>query len=239
MAAHTTVSKKTKVAKTSATRAEQSIKKEEAVVGAAAHDKAPQRQLHLSSRVFGIILGITGSIGLAASIELTLDKIRVLEDPTFQPVCNFNPIFSCKSVMVSNQAELMGIPNTIFGIIGFSMVIAIGAALIAGGKFHKRFWQLWMLGMLGGLVMMSYLIFQSIYRLGTLCVFCMTTWATLLPLIWYSVLWGLQNRYIPVPARLAGVVRFVRREHLTLLIAVYIAIAFLIVNHFWYYFKTL
>lgn len=198
-----------------------------------------QKKLNLTALKFGIILIVTGIIGLFASVQLTLDKIHVLEDPSFQPVCNFNPIFSCESVMLSTQAEVAGIPNTLFGLVGFAMVIAIGAAIIAGGKFHRRFWQLWMLGMAGGLFMMGYLIFQSIYRLGTLCLFCMITWAALMPLIWYSFQWGLQHRYLPVPKQLNKVANFVRREHLTLLLMAYVFVVFLIVNHFWYYFKTL
>lgn len=200
---------------------------------------APRKMLHLRPKTFGIILMVTGFIGLLASIELTLDKINVLKDPNFSPVCNFNPIFSCQSVMLSNQAEVAGIPNTLFGLIGFAMVIAIGAAIIAGGRLSKRFWQLWMLGMAGGFVMMLYLIFQSIYRLGTLCVFCMTTWAILLPLIWYSLLWALQHQYISVPKRWEKATHIMRREHVGVLLLIYAVIVFLIVNHFWYYFKTL
>lgn len=215
------------------------VPKEESFIEEAAEDVAPHKMLRLSGIKFAIILIVTGLIGLFASVQLTLDKIHVLEDPNFQPVCNFNPIFSCESVMLSTQAEIAGIPNTIVGLIGFPMVIAIGAAILAGGKFHKRFWQLWMLGMAGGFVMMAYLIFQSVYRLGTLCLFCMTTWAALMPLLWYSLQWGLQHKYIPVPAKLEKVARFIRREHLTLLIFAYIVVVFLIVNHFWYYFKTL
>lgn len=199
----------------------------------------PRKMLKLKPYIFAAILIVTGLIGLFASLELTIDKINVLKDPSYNPVCNINPIFSCKSVMVSNQAEVMGIPNTIFGLIGFSAVITIGAAILAGAKFHKRFWQLWSIGMSAGLVMMLYLIFQSIYRLGTLCLFCMATWAALLPLLWYSLLWNLQHGNIPTPKRIEKLVQFIRREHLSILILLYLVIGFLIVNHFWYYFKTL
>jgi uncharacterized membrane protein len=213
--------------------------KQETILEEVAEVIAPHKMLRLKPYVFALILIITGVIGLFAAFELTVDKIHVLKDPSYHPIFNINPVFSCKSVMQSNQAEVAGIPNTMFGLIGFSMVIAIGAAILAGAKFHKRFWQLWMLGMAAGAGMMLYLMYQSIYRLGTLCLFCMTTWAVLLPLIWYSLLWNLQHGNIPTPKRLEGLVRFMRRDHLSILVLIYLVLIFLIVNHFWYYFKTL
>lgn len=212
---------------------------QESVVEKVVDVLVPPRMLQLKSWVFGLILMVTGSIGLLASFALTVEKIHVLKDPNYNPICNINPILSCQSVMTSSQAELYGIPNTIFGLIGFSMVIAIGAALVAGGRFHKRFWQLWMIGMAGGLVMMVYLIFQSIYRLEKLCPFCMATWAALLPMLWYSYLWAVQHDIVATPRALHRVVQFMRREHLSLLIVVYMFLIVFIVNHFWYYFKTL
>lgn len=199
----------------------------------------PHKMLRLSARSFAIILIITGLVGLAASFVLTVDKIHVLRDPSFDPSCNINPVLSCGSVMKSSQAEIRGIPNTIFGLIGFSGVITTGVTLLAGAKLHRRFWQAWMVGMGAGLVMMLYLMFQSIFRLGNLCIYCMATWASLIPLIWYSVLWSLQHEFIPVLPRAETFVRFIRREHLAIIILIYFAIITLLVHHFWYYIRTL
>lgn len=193
----------------------------------------------LTPRVFATILIVTGLIGLMASFVLTLDKIHVLKDPSYNPLCNINPIFSCGSVMKSKQAEIAGMPNTIIGLVGFPMVITVAAVLLSGGKMHKRFWQLWMLGMLFGMGGFLYLFIQSVYSLKTLCVYCMSTWAALLPLIWYSLLWNLQEGYITAPKRLQKVVTFMRREHLGILVLVYLIIAMLIVHRFWYFFSTL
>lgn len=215
------------------------IVREETVIEKIEDVIVPHKMLNLKPYVFGLILVITGIIGIFTSFELTVDKIHVLKDPTFQPVCNINPVFSCKSVMTSSQAELFGVPNTVFGLIGFSAVATIGVAMMFGARMNKLFWRFWMAGMVGGLAFMLYLMFQSIYRLGTLCLFCMTTWAALIPLIWYSLLWSLQHGYIPTPPKLESVVRFIRREHLSLMIVVYLVVIGLIVNHFWYYFKTL
>jgi hypothetical protein len=141
--------------------------------------------------------------------------------------------------MKSSQAELWGIPNTVFGLVGFSIALGVAASLLAGARMKAWFWRFWMVGMLGGLCGFGYLYFQSVFRLKALCIYCMATWVALLPLIWYSLLWCLQHGYIPTPKRLEGVVRFIRRDHLSLLILFYFIAIVVIVKEFWYYFKTL
>lgn len=204
------------------------------------HAPKPMRKfLNLSPRTFAIIVIITGVIGLIASFVLTVDKIHVLKDPSYSPACNINPIFSCGSVMKSKQAEVLGAPNTVFGLVGFAAVVTVGFAILAGAKLQAWFWRLWMVGMLFGTGGLMYLFFQSVFRLKTLCVYCMSTWAALLPLIWYSLLWCLERGYVPTPQRLRKVVDFMRSEHLSILVGVYLAIIVTIVHQFWYFFKTL
>lgn len=199
----------------------------------------PKRMPHLSTRAFAIILIVTGLIGLVASFVLTADKIHVLRDPNYNPLCNINPIFSCGSVMKSSQAQVWGIPNTVFGLVGFSMVLSTAATLLAGARMKAWFWRLWMLGMLAGLGGFLYLYIQSVFNLKTLCIYCMSTWAALLPLIWYSLIWSLQNGYLPVPKRAQGAAHFMRKEHLSILLLIYLIIVTIIVVKFWYFFQTL
>lgn len=211
----------------------------EEILGDVAEALVPKRMPHLSTRAFAIILIVTGVIGLVASFVLTADKIHVLRDPNYNPLCNINPIFSCGSVMKSSQAQVWGIPNTVFGLVGFSMVLAVAATLLAGARMKAWFWRCWMLGMVAGLGGFLYLFIQSVFNLKTLCVYCMSTWAALLPLIWYSLIWSLQNGYLPIPKRAESLARFIRKEHLSLLLLAYLTIIAIIVTKFWYFFKTL
>lgn len=200
-------------------------------------DPAP---LELTPLKFGVILILTGLVGIFTSLSLTIDKIHVLKDPSYVPNCNINPIFSCKSVMESSQASVFGgVPNTIFGLIGFTAVLTVGVVVLAGAQMHRRFWQAWGLGMIGGAGFMVYLIFQSVYRLGTLCLYCMATWAILLPLIWYSLLWLLEHDYVRMPKQLQGLAQIIRKDHASILLIFYVLIIALIIQHFWYYFGTL
>ncbi len=187
-------------------------------------------------RSFPFIVILTGFLGLVASFMLTVDKIKVLKDPNFIPECNLNPIFSCSSVMSQPQAEIFGIPNTLFGVIAFSAIITIGAAMLFGAKYNKRFWQLFQLGALAGLGGVIYLFFQGMYRIGAVCPWCALTWVSVIAINLYLLVWNITNGHINVPAKLKSFSKFLQTNHLGILISIYLVIVVLILNRFWYYF---
>src|SRR3990167_3049367 len=79
---------------------------------------------------------VVGSIlGILASAALTLDKIKILENPNFVPACSINPIISCGSVMKSSQSHVFGFDNPLIGLALYGGTLAIGVALLAGGRF--------------------------------------------------------------------------------------------------------
>ena len=82
--------------------------------------------------IAGMLAGAAGIVmttlfpvlpGLAsiAAATLLIEKIELIEDPSYVPSCSINPILSCGSIMVTDQAEIFGFPNPILGIIGFSL----------------------------------------------------------------------------------------------------------------------
>ncbi len=190
----------------------------------------------LSTQWFSWLLIVVGIVGLFSSTVLTLDKIHVLKDPAYNPACNINPIFSCGSVMQTKQAEIAGVPNTLVGLVSFPVLITVGAMMLFGARMNRRFWQVFQLGILGGLGMVIYLFFQGVYRINALCIYCLATWVVILPLVWYTTLWNLANGYIVLPKKIAGFKDWAIRHHIDVMIVVYIVLLAAILNHFWYYF---
>jgi uncharacterized membrane protein len=80
-------------------------------------------------RVLPYILIVAGIIGCIASFVLTYDKIQVLQNANYEPSCNINPILSCGSVMKTEQASLFGVPNTVFGLVAYSMLFTFASWL--------------------------------------------------------------------------------------------------------------
>src|SRR5688572_1361903 len=86
----------------------------------------------------GLLVG--GLIGLVASAVLLIERIRLAEDSAYVPTCSINPVLSCGNVMESAQAALLGFPNPIIGVAAFPVVVATGAALLAGGRLARWYW---------------------------------------------------------------------------------------------------
>jgi uncharacterized membrane protein len=192
------------------------------------------------SKTFGKILPwvlvIGGLIGLAAAFIIMVEKIHLMEDPAFIPNCDLNPVISCGSVMKSDQSHAFGFPNPLIGLMAFPVVIATGLLLLARTAL-KRWWMIGLqLGTIFGLAFVHWLFFQSTYRIGALCPYCIAVWIVTISAFWYTLLYNLQSGNIKVPARLIGISGFIQRHHLDILIFWFLVLFLLILKRFWYYY---
>nr|WP_262491126.1 vitamin K epoxide reductase family protein [Mycobacterium simiae] len=126
---------------------------------------------------------IAGAVGLIASITLTVEKIRTLVDRGYVPSCNINPIMSCGSVMGTPQASLLALPNPVVGIVGFTVVVVTGVLAVAKVPLPHWYWTGLTVGIVVGTAFVHWLIFQSLYRIGALCPYCMVVWVVTITLL--------------------------------------------------------
>ena len=181
------------------------------------------------------VLVVSGAIGLLAAIILLVEKIALLEDPTYVPSCSINPILSCGSVMRTSQAEAFGFPNPVIGVAGFAVVATIGAAVLAGAVLRRWFWHGLQAGVTFGVGFVHWLIFQSLYRIDALCPYCMVVWAMMIPIFWYTTLWNLQQSGRSERRWVRAAVEF----HGASLTLWYLVIVGLVAQRFWDYWSTL
>ena len=185
------------------------------------------------------ILVIGGFIGLIASFVITYEKLQLLADPNYHPLCSINPIISCGNIMASAQSHVFGFPNPILGLIGFPIVTTVGMALLAGATFKRWFWRGLELGTFLGVAFITWLAFESVFRIQSLCPYCMVVWSVTIPIFWYTTLYNLREKHIKTPRRLASLVAFLQRHHGDILLVWYLVITGVILQHFWYYWSTL
>jgi uncharacterized membrane protein len=198
-----------------------------------------KRQPKTLERTIPWILLIGGAIGTLASALLSIEVFNKLKNPHYVPPCNLNPILSCTSVADSAQAHAFGFPNYFIGIAGYAFLATIGLGLLAGARYKKWFWLTIESGLVFAFAFISWLQFQTLYRIGALCIFCMIVWAVTGPMFWYTSLYNLRAGNIKTPKNLAKAVNFAQRHHGDILLVWFLIIITLILKRFWYYWSTL
>jgi uncharacterized membrane protein len=148
---------------------------------------------------FALLLMITGAAGLLASWVITIDKFKLLEDPGFTPGCSLNPVVSCGSVMKSDQAAVFGFPNPMLGLVAYAVVVCVGVSLLAEARFPGWYWLLLDAGCLFGVGFVSWLQFQSLYRINALCLWCCLAWVATILLFWYVTSFVVRHGFLPAP----------------------------------------
>ncbi len=148
-----------------------------------------------------MFLLVAGTVGWIAAFALTIEKFHLLQDANAALSCDFSILVQCRANLDSWQGSLFGFPNPLLGLAGWSAVVVVGAALLAGARFDRWFRILFALGVTGALALVIFLISTSIFVLGTLCPWCMVTWAVTIPTFWLVVLGALGDGTVPLPTR--------------------------------------
>lgn len=187
-------------------------------------------------RAHSWILLVGALIGLLASFTLTYDTMRVASDAGYLPACSLNPVLSCVSVMESEPGSVIGsIPNSMFGIVAFSLLVTFASLLLLGSSFSKRVWQLAVIAAGIGFVFVHYLIYESLFRIQSLCPWCMATWTVVTPI--FVLIFA---NYLGMSDQLPqGLRKFVTANYLNIIVLWFLAVAALILVNFWSYWQTL
>lgn len=135
-----------------------------------------------------ITLVVFSALALVASFVLSVEKIHLLKDPNASLSCNFNLILNCASVMKTPEASLFwGVPNSFWGVVGFTVALTLSLLLLAGVKFPKLILQIVQAGYLLAWIFALGLFFTSVYIIQVLCPWCLLV-TTSMTLIFFAFL---------------------------------------------------
>jgi uncharacterized membrane protein len=193
----------------------------------------------VTRRRLGLLLVIGGVLGFISAFTITIEKIKLLEDPSYQPSCSINPIISCGSVMASWQASLFHFPNPLIGIGAFAIAITLGALLLSGVTLPRWMSVGFQVGITLGVVFIGWLVSQSLYSIHALCPYCMVVWAMVIPMFWTTTFDNLDRGVIPVPAGARRAVATLVEYRILFTVASYALVVLLIGIQFWNYWSTL
>jgi hypothetical protein len=107
-------------------------------------------------------------------------------------------------------------------------------ALLARASFKRWYWLGLQLGTIFGVLFVHWLAFQSIYRIGALCPYCLVVWVVTIPLFWYTTLYNVRHGYLP--GKISSLFQLLQSNHFIVLMLWYLIIVGLIFQHFWDYF---
>lgn len=157
-------------------------------------------QTHTRPVALAVWLMIAGAVGWWAAFQLTLERIHLLADPNAALSCDFSILVQCRANLESWQGMVFGFPNPLIGLGAWIAPLVVGAAILARARFARWFWWLFEAGMIFALCFVIWLISQSIFVLGTLCPWCMVTWAVTIPTFYAVTIHIFRAGIVPAPA---------------------------------------
>jgi len=143
------------------------------------------------------------AIGLSAAVILSIEKIELLAEPGRVASCSLSPIVACSPIISSPQASAFGFANSFFGIFGFTAVLTAAITIAAGAtKLSKMWWRTLLAGMAAGAVFSSWLIYQGLFDIGKLCLYCLLVWLVSFGLLWLTASYCVDNKHINLGTKL-------------------------------------
>lgn len=116
---------------------------------------------------------LSSILGLVASLVLSIDAIKLAEDPLADLSCNISQTISCATVGLTWQANLLGFPNAFLGLITEPVVITIAVAALGGVRFPRWFMITAQVVYAIGLAFAYWLFYQAYFVIGAMCPWCL------------------------------------------------------------------
>ncbi|EFF90034.1 LOW QUALITY PROTEIN: integral membrane protein, partial [Streptomyces sp. e14] len=99
----------------------------------------------------------------------------------------------------ASRHSVFGFPNPMLGLVAYGIVICVGMSLLARARFPRWYWLTFNAGTLFGVCFVTWLQYQSLYRINALCLWCSLAWVATLTLFWYVTSFNIRNDFLPAP----------------------------------------
>jgi uncharacterized membrane protein len=178
-------------------------------------DSRLHRLRHREATVWLTML-VASVASLVASFVLSVDALRLAEDPGADLGCDLNAVLSCGTVASSWQSSVLGFPNAFLGLMTEPVVITLAVAGLAGVRFPRWFMVSAQAVYTVGLGFAYWLFHQAMFDIGALCPWCLTvTLATTLVFFEMTYL-NVRDRNLRLPRRVQDLLEDAIRSNLDL-----------------------
>lgn len=160
-------------------------------------------------------------LSLLAAFVLSVEAFHLAKNPNAELSCSINVVLNCATVAKHPSAEMLGFPNSFFGLIAEPVVITVAIAGLAGIAFPRRFMFMAQIGYTAGLIYAFVLFFISMFVIQALCPWCLLVTVTT-AFVWFSITrYNIRenNLYLPKRAQKAAK-KFIEKDYDKLVLGV-------------------
>ena len=163
-------------------------------------------------------------LSLLAAFVLSVEAVELAKNPNAELSCSVNVVLNCATVAKHPSAELLGFPNSFFGLMAEPVVITVAIAGLAGIAFPRRFMFWAQIGYTLGLAFAIYLFFTSMFVIGALCPWCLLVTASTI-FVWFSITrYNIRENNLYLPKKLQKAAhKFIEKDYDKLALGITIA----------------
>ena len=166
-------------------------------------------------------------LSLIAAFVLSVEALHLAKNPDAQLSCSVNVIINCATVALHPSAEMLGFPNSFFGLMAEPVVITVAIAGLMGIAFPRRFMFFAQIGYTLGLIYAFVLFFISMFVIQAICPWCLLVTVTT-AFVWFSITrYNIRenNLYLPKKAQKVAL-KFIEKDYDKLVLGIVILAMF-------------
>ena len=126
------------------------------------------------------VITLAGIVGFLASFLQMIEKIELLKNPNSALFCNINAVFSCSNILNVWQSSVFGFPNSLMCVTFFAIMMTAGIIGWTGSSMNKKLRLIFMGMSLFFVGFGFWYLWQSIFVVGALCIFCIFCYGAVL-----------------------------------------------------------
>lgn len=152
-------------------------------------------------------------LSLIAAFVLSVESFHLAKNPDAELSCSVNVVVNCATVAKHPSAEMLGFPNSFFGMVAEPIVITVAIAGLVGIRFPRKFMFAAQIGYTAGLLYALYLLGISYFIIQALCPWCLLVTLTTI-LVWFAITrYNIRENNLYLPKRLSTSLRtFVKKD---------------------------
>ena len=169
-------------------------------------------------------------LSLLAAFVLSVESIHLAKNPDAELSCSVNVVINCATVAKHPSAEMLGFPNSFFGLMAEPVVITVAIAGLAGIAFPRRFMFWAQIGYTAGFIYAMVLFFISTYVIQAICPWCLLVTVTT-AFVWFSITrYNIRENNLYLPKKLQrAATQFIEKDYDKLVLGMFTVALFAII----------